>query len=959
MSGQREPRQDRLPTVRHLPCTGRGAGPVILVNYTVFASASAHCRRLETLMFEQLSLGTKAKKRTDELNAIVIAARHERDALDALFEQLDGRRGRLAEVSTTVEHVRDKAIDASEQLAAIVARIADLDQRLAGFEVIGTQVEEMRDIVRQAQHAAALMSDSGGQLQTHREAMAQLAAEYRQTRAAIEALGVERQLVTDAHQELQRSHADLRGAVDQAAAIKRELEQLRSQSSSLANDQAAITRTSEQVLDNTTVVARTVKDIESKIASLGTLHELAATTEERLKSLNALAEHVSVKTKALETQRATIDHAASEASKLNEMVWAMEAQIGKLEEGNRQVARAEDTLRQAEELAEEVQDELDAATARRDQFTRETARIEKHGAQLIQTVHAQLERLSIEGKSFDAHEQRIADLQEKLGTAEHQLETVLGRQQAVSALDRQAELLGQTVRQLSTDLGELSRWRADVDVLAERLARVEATAREVEARQASLESGRQQLQELKAELEGLHASRVTAADLCAQLTADRAALETAGEKIARFTTEAPAIETRIETLLEKFRALDEADRVAERTRETITELDATLARSSEKLQFVEKVERRLNGLHTLNTEVGRRMEEQLARRADLDSIRTRTDEISSHISDAHQKLDAIRAVQEKLPAILECASTLARDIEHLEARMNGLRRSETDLTEQERRLEALVAASRDQHAAIAERTADFDALGKELTRASVLKNELLADLLRVQAQHQETAVRMAAAEEQLKHVDALHQQLDDRQSALSAAEQRMTAFEAQVGNLARLATETDVKLQAIASRELMVATIKAEVDQVRNVAAAAKSDVEAIVERREELQALRTRLNALAQALGDTDERIATIESRRTLVEEVQSRTEMIANLLEDINVNLDMVAAQKAQIEYVSDQVARLEFSVQQSQNTMRALHHERERAERVEEAIRQLRTRERSTRPGDAPVTDGVMSS
>ncbi len=132
---------------------------------------------------------------------------------------------------------------------------------------------------------------------------------------------------------------------------------------SLANDQAAISRTAEQVFDNTAHVTRTVKDIESKIASLGTLHELASTTEERLKSLNALAEHVTVKTKALETQRVTIDHAASEASRLNEMVWAMEAQIGKLEEGNRQVTRAEDVLRQAEELAEEVQDELDGATS--------------------------------------------------------------------------------------------------------------------------------------------------------------------------------------------------------------------------------------------------------------------------------------------------------------------------------------------------------------------------------------------------------------------------------------------------------------------------------------------------------------------------------------------------------------------------------------------------------------------
>jgi chromosome segregation ATPase len=910
-------------------------------------------------MFEQLSLGTKAKKRTDELNAIVLDARHERDALEALFEQLDGRRGRVAEVATTVEHVRDRAIDASEQLTTIVARIADLDTRLAGFEAIGAQVAQMTDIVRQAQEAAALMTDSGGQLQKHREAMEQLAVEYQETRAAIEALGAQREIVTGAHAELQRSHADLRGALDQAAGIKRELDQLHSQASALANDQAAISRTAEQVFDNTAHVTRTVKDIESKIASLGTLHELATTTEERLKSLNALAEHVTVKTKALETQRVTIDHAASEASRLNEMVWAMEAQIGKLEEGNRQVTRAETVLRQAEELAEEVQDDLDGATRRRDLFRRETARIEKDGAQLIQTVCAQIERLAIEGKSFEAHEQRIAGLKSALDTAERQLEVVLGRQEAVDALNRKAEALEQTVRQLSTELGELSRRRTDVATLAERLACVEATAREVEARQAGLESGRQQLEALRAELGAIHTSRASAAELCTQLNTDRVALEAAGEKIARFAVEAPALENQLDAVLEKLRLLDDADRLAQRARETIGELEATLARSSEKLQFVEKVEHRLHGLHKLNTEVGRRMEEQLLRRADLEGIRTRTDEISAHISDAHQRLGAIHTAQEKLPAILECAANLGRDIEQLETRMNGLRRSETDLADQEQRLDALVAASRDQQAAIGERTTHLEALAEELNRASLLRNELVADLSRVQAQHQETAARMAATEEQLKHVDALRQQLDDRQSALTVAEQRMTAFEAQIGNLARLAADTDVKIQAIAGREVMVAAIKAEVDQVRDVAAATKSDVEAIVERREELQALRTRLDVLVHALGDTDERLTTIEARRALVEDVQSRTEMIANLLEDIGANLDMVAAQKAQIEYVSDQVARLEFSIQQSQNTMRALHHERERAERVEEAIRQLRTRERSIRPADTAMSDSVMSS
>ena len=756
------------------------------------------------------------------------------------------------------------------------------------------------------------------------------------------------------------SHADMRSAIDEVSSIKRELGQLRSQVSAVANDQAAISKTAEHTLDSTAAATRTVKDFQLQIASLGTMNELATTTEERLKSLNALAEHVTVKTKALITQRVTIEHAISEGARLNEMVWAMEAQIRKLEDGNRQVTRAEEVLwRQAEEFAEEVLEELDTATSERDRFRLDAARIEKDGAALIQTVSAQIERLAIEEKSFDAHEQRIANLQSALTTVERQLETVLGRQEAVGALDRKAEALAQTVRQLSNELDEMTRRRADVDTLAERLARVETTARETEAQQARIESGRQQLEELRAELEAIHASRASAAELCTRLNADRLALESAGENIARFAAGAPAIENQLSVVLEKLRLLGDADRVAERTRETISELEATLARSSEKLQFVEKVERRLNGLHTLNTEVGRRMEEQLVRRAELEGLRTRAEEISAHIGDAHQKLGAIRTTQEKLPGILECVATLGRDIEQLESRMNGLRRSETDLADQERRLDALVAGSRDQHAAITERTAHLEALVQELNRASDVRNELLADLSRVQAQHQETAARMAATEEKLKHVDALRQQLDDRQSALTAAEQRMVAFEAQVGNLAQLAADTDIKIQAIAGRESMVAAVKAEVEQVQNAAAAVKNDVAAIVERREELQTLRTRLDALVESLGDTDERIATIEARRALVQEVQSKTEMIANLLEDIGANLDMVAAQKAQIEYASDQVGRLEFSIQQSQNTIRALHHERERAERVEEAIRQIRTRERSPRATEAAMTDSIISS
>ncbi len=96
----------------------------------------------------------------------------------------------------------------------------------------------------------------------------------------------------------------------------------------------------------------------------------------------------------------------------------------------------------------------------------------------------------------------------------------------------------------------------------------------------------------------------------------------------------------------------------------------------------------------------------------------------------------------------------------------------------------------------------------------------------------------------------------------------------------------------------------------------------------------------LAKA-GDTEEKIATIDMRRKMVEEVQAKTSLISNLLEDVRVNLETLGEQKAVIDHVGEKLARLEFIMQEAQNTLHTLQHERELAERIEQSIKQLRTR------------------
>ena len=79
------------------------------------------------------------------------------------------------------------------------------------------------------------------------------------------------------------------------------------------------------------------------------------------------------------------------------------------------------------------------------------------------------------------------------------------------------------------------------------------------------------------------------------------------------------------------------------------------------------------------------------------------------------------------------------------------------------------------------------------------------------------------------------------------------------------------------------------------------------------------------------------------MVEEVQTRANAITNLLDDINVNLEMLGEQRAVIDHVGEKLARLDFMVQEAQNTLRALQREREVAERIEQGIKSLRAQQR----------------
>jgi chromosome segregation ATPase len=502
--------------------------------------------------------------------------------------------------------------------------------------------------------------------------------------------------------------------------------------------------------------------------TLARLQELGKDTEARLSSLNALAEHVSHKARALETQKATVEHAVVEATRLNEMVWTMDAQIAKISDGKEQLQRTEETVARMEQLAQTTAQELAAATAAREAFLRESVRLEAQGRTLADGLRAAVERLTLDRQEVDAFDQRLKALSGAVGETELRMHGVLARDENFAALQRQADTLGRGFDALTLQAEGLARQQLGLDTLVERLGEVDALSARTAARHQGLLQSQQELDTVRRDLAAFHTAYAEAAQLRDKLALDRSALETFAERTAGMLSRTPELEARLDAVLGKLAQVDAGSQAAERLAEVAAGLDAQLTRVSARMQFVELLDQRVNGLHALTAEVERRHAEQLARRAEVEGLQNRCDTLGAQIVDAQQKLDGVGAAQARLLPMTDQVAALTQTLQSSQQQLATLKQDEAVVREQQARLAELVESGRQLGAEAAERLRQVQAANDDLGRATALKEALLAELAQVQARQREAIAQTDVADDQLRRAEAMTRQLEQRRTQLQS-----------------------------------------------------------------------------------------------------------------------------------------------------------------------------------------------
>jgi chromosome segregation ATPase len=890
--------------------------------------------------------GGNKKQQQDELQALVNQARDERAALSAMLTQMAGGTSKLAQTSKALDQVGQKAELALRKIDELGQKVTGYDERSKGLEQIEKRISGLLDQVHEAQRVSEKITAPDGDLQKHRLAVNQLASQALETQATIETLRKEKASYDDLRGLLKLSTAEVARSVEGVSTLKGELDAVRSVGAQLTQEFQRIRETSREAKDDSASATEAVKEIEKKLGPLVQLQELSKNTEERLNSLNSLAEHVSQKAKALEAQKHAVERAVVEANRLNEMVWAMDVQIAKLNEGSKQVARAEDTVTRMEKLAEDTHAELSAAAAAREEFSREFARLDKESRMLSEYLKSTVERLSIDKKEFDAFDHRLRGLSTAVSESEARMDGVLAKDKLLSAMNAKADVMSKEFQTLMAQADEMARKQGALEALGERLAQVDEVGRRTIAQHEALKQSRQDLETLRGEIAEFHKSHAEAAQLRDRLSADRASLEAFGERASTLLSRTPELESKMDTVLSKMAIVDDSTKAAARLGELASELDAQLTRVGARLQFIEKLEGRINNLHVVTSDVDRKLSEQLARRNEVESLKSLCDTLGTQVVDAQQKLDGVAATQTRLLPITAQVAALGQSLEKSQRLAQSVKQDEMVVHDQKARLTELVEQSQNLAAETAERLKQVQGVSDDLTRAAAIKEELLTELARVQAKQRDAVTQTDAAEDQLKRADTMVKQLEQRRTQLAFSEKKIATFEQRLSDLTRATEGVEQKIKLIAEKEVLVQAVKAEVESVHKISSRSKADLQFVTDHRGEVTDLRGKVQDLLGIVNDTDTKIAAIEARRKMVEEVQTRANAITNLLDDINVNLEMLGEQRAVIDHVGEKLARLDFMVQEAQNTLRALQREREVAERIEQGIKSLRARSGETK-------------
>ena len=887
-------------------------------------------------LFRKLMNGGEAQAVAvaEDLDTQIASAQDVRRTLEALVTLAQAHLAQIPEVNASMEEGQRRAADLGERLDTLASRVNDLENIRRQTDTAEARVVALEQRVEQAIAREA-------QLDEHRAAIEEMVSLARNAGETVERLKQERAAFLEIEGRLPDLRKEFQPLVDHQAALKNDLDALRAGVVKLTQEAETGRESALKARAHAVKATEVVTELERKLEPLSQISALGKDADAQLRTLNALSEHVAAKIKALENQQSVVEHALVESRRVHEMVWDMEVQLKKLDEGTKRSARVEETLANLQRMQAATNTTLEEAARGRENFRREVDQQEKDALRLIETVRRQLDQFAGNRQEIETVHERLRLVQSGIAAAETRQEAVSAQEQELGQLLQRIQNIATTVQELTASAESLQRKQSSLGALEERLDALEAAAKRTQWQFEGLAAQRKDLDALKSEIQTVHSTYEQTATLLDKLRTDKREIEVFLDKAGGFMAQASQFEMKVDALTTQIVNAEASAAKTTSVAEAVDDLATQLAALEPRTRIVEDLEARLNALNALSSEVDRRLSEQLAARAELESLNVVCEGIAAQVTDAQQKIAAVNAARIELEPALDRLTRLQHDLEHARVALQALQRDDDTLAAQDRRLVELAETSRALSLEAGQRLETVHGLHQELDKAAALREQLVTELGQIQKQQRDTFAQIEAADDQFHRLDTLWKKLEQRRTELTEAEQRLGQVDGRMDELRDLSDAMERKIQGITEREQVVEAVRRGIEGVHALGQKSQADLDVISERRAEIARATGDMERLRDSLMATQERIAAIENRRQLVDDVQRKADTIMTILGDVQITLDSVSEQKAMVDHVFAELARIEYLVQEARGTMRALQTERDVAQRIVENVRQIHSR------------------
>jgi chromosome segregation ATPase len=246
------------------------------------------------------------------------------------------------------------------------------------------------------------------------------------------------------------------------------------------------------------------------------------------------------------------------------------------------------------------------------------------------------------------------------------------------------------------------------------------------------------------------------------LTVEREALERCADRMSAMAVQAPALDAKMDAILGKLPLVAEGTERARALSETVATLTNHLRTLNGRLPLIERLEGRLTALDELSQAIDQRLTAENAKHADLEKFQKACEALRTELADVQQQLDTLRAVEDRVAPLTDDIDALTNDVTAARKVIASLKVDAGEAVAFEQRYVELVKISKALSTEISERMLQVQALSEELSRSASIKDDLIAELGRVQEQQHEFDGRARLTEDWLARAESTFKELDER-----------------------------------------------------------------------------------------------------------------------------------------------------------------------------------------------------